>query len=75
MVMNPDADHYGVLGLSSSASAAEIKAAYKRCALEYHPDRNKHQSAKADFQRISEVSLHSPPLAPDTCFAGLVDTK
>ena len=34
-----DGDFYSVLGLSPSASAAEVRAAYRRAALEAHPDR------------------------------------
>lgn len=40
---DPEVDYYGALGLERSCSAAEVRAAYRRVALLYHPD--KHTSA------------------------------
>jgi DnaJ-class molecular chaperone len=48
-------DFYEVLGLSKSASAAEIKAAYRKLALEWHPDRNKAANANEKFKEINEA--------------------
>lgn len=50
--MNP----YAVLGISSDASAKEVKAAYRRMAMRWHPDRNKDSDkskAEAKFKEIS----------------------
>jgi molecular chaperone DnaJ len=48
-------DYYEILGLSRSASHAEIKGAYRKLAFEYHPDRNKSPGAEDKFKEISEA--------------------
>lgn len=48
-------DYYEVLGLPKSASKDEIKSAYRKLALKYHPDRNKDKSAEEQFKEISEA--------------------
>jgi len=47
-------DYYKVLGVSKSATQADIKKAYKRLAKQYHPDRN--QGDKAAENRFKEIS-------------------
>jgi len=48
-------DYYDVLGVSKTASAAELKAAYRKLALEWHPDRNKSPDAEQKFKDINEA--------------------
>jgi molecular chaperone DnaJ len=48
-------DYYEVLGVSRTASKEEIKDAYRKLALQYHPDRNKAPEAEEKFKDISEA--------------------
>ncbi|MDG6933712.1 MAG: molecular chaperone DnaJ [Nitrososphaerota archaeon] len=53
--MSQKRDYYEVLGVSKNASKDEIKAAYRKLALQYHPDRNKEPGAEEKFKEISEA--------------------
>src|SRR3990167_7919451 len=50
-----DRDYYKILGVSKTASPEELKKAYRKLALSYHPDKNKTKEAEEKFKEINEA--------------------
>lgn len=48
-------DYYEILGVSKTASDKELKSAYRKKALEWHPDRNKSPEADKMFKQINKA--------------------
>lgn len=59
-----NSDFYGILGVSRSADAKEIKGAYRKLAKQYHPDANKGTDTTEKFQEINRAYevLNNPDL-------------
>ena len=48
-------DYYDVLGVSKTDNDEEIRRAFRKMAMQYHPDRNKEAGAEEKFKEINEA--------------------
>ena len=50
-------DFYGILNINKNASESEIKKAYKKLAIKWHPDKNPNnkEAAEKHFKEVSEA--------------------
>jgi molecular chaperone DnaJ len=48
-------DYYDVLGVARGAGAEELKKAFRRLAMQFHPDRNQEAGAEARFKEVNEA--------------------
>ena len=53
--MSEKRDYYEILSISKNASDEQIKSAFRKKALEYHPDRNKSKDAESKFKEVNEA--------------------
>lgn len=57
LATNMGRDYYAILGVERSANEEELRKAYKKSAMKWHPDRNRNnkETAEKKFKEISEA--------------------
>lgn len=55
LVTAGSSDYYEILGVKKTASDREIKKAFRKLAIKYHPDKNKDKDAEKKFQEIAQA--------------------
>jgi molecular chaperone DnaJ len=59
MAKSQQRDYYEVLGVARAATVEEIKAAYRKCALKWHPDRHPEDKAEAEVKFRESAEAYS----------------
>jgi molecular chaperone DnaJ len=59
MAKSQQRDYYEVLGVARTATVEEIKAAYRKCALKWHPDRHPEDKAEAEVKFRESTEAYS----------------
>lgn len=55
-------DYYKLLGVSKDASEKEIKKAFRKLAVQYHPDKNPDPQARKKFEKIANGEQTTLPV-------------